>query len=58
MELCWYCKNDISNSNEQISRFLCNGDATSWDDDFNGPEQYAYQVVDNTKWKQHRDAKF
>lgn len=42
----------------QISRFLCNGDVTSWDDDFNGPEQYVYQVVDNSEWRQRRDAKF
>lgn len=43
---------------KQISRFLCDGDMKSYEDQYLEPEQYAYQVVDNTKWKRQRDAKF
>lgn len=43
---------------QQISRFLCDGDSKSWADTHDYPEQYAYQVVDNTEWRQRRDAKF
>ncbi|WP_373203382.1 hypothetical protein [Citrobacter amalonaticus] len=43
---------------QQISRFLCDGDAKAWTDMNDYPEQYAYQVVDNTEWRQRRDAKF
>lgn len=43
---------------EKISRFLCEGDAKAWVDYDLAPEQYAYQVVDNTEWMSSRDAKF
>ncbi|MCW8352392.1 hypothetical protein [Citrobacter portucalensis] len=43
---------------QQISRFLCDGDAKSWADIHDDPKQYAYQVVDNTEWMSRRDATF
>lgn len=43
---------------KEISRFLCDGHAQTWADHDFDPSQYAYQVVDNTKWMSRRDAKF
>ncbi|ECA8972956.1 hypothetical protein ETB55_21975 [Salmonella enterica subsp. enterica serovar Omuna] len=43
---------------EQIMRFLCEGDAKAWIDTDRSPEQFAYQVVDNTEWMERRDATF
>lgn len=42
---------------KEISNFLCGEDAY-WDDGAKNPEQYAYQVVDNTEWMESRDATF
>lgn len=43
---------------QEISRLLCDGDAKSYACHDSYPEQYAYQVVDNTKWRNTSDAKF
>jgi len=42
---------------KQISNFLC-GEEPGWEDSARMPEQYAYQVVDNTEWMEQRDATF
>ncbi len=43
---------------ERISRFLCEGDASSGRDLDLSPSQYAYQVVDHTEWMERHDATF
>lgn len=43
---------------QKISRFLCDGDSDTWADHDLHQEQFAYQVVDNTEWMEHRDATF
>ncbi|OAT32017.1 phage protein [Buttiauxella brennerae ATCC 51605] len=43
---------------KEISRFLCDGDSDTYADHDLQPSQFAYQVVDNTKWMGARDAKF
>lgn len=43
---------------KEISRLLCEGDSKAWIDYDLSQGQYAYQVVDNTKWMARRDAKF
>lgn len=43
---------------EKISRFLCEGTTEGYYDSDLTDAQYAYQVVDNTKWRGTRDAKF
>ncbi|MHC1795889.1 hypothetical protein LC177_22025 [Escherichia coli] len=43
---------------KEISRFLCEGDSGAYIDYDLDQSQYAYQVVDNTKWMGVRDAKF
>lgn len=42
---------------KQISNFLCGGQP-DWEDSVRTPEQYEYQVVDNTEWMSKRDATF
>jgi len=42
---------------KEISNFLC-GEEDHWNDAAKIPEQYSYQVVDNTKWMTSRDATF
>lgn len=42
---------------EAIRDFLC-GEEDIYSDSARNPEQYDYQVVDNTKWRASRDAKF
>lgn len=41
---------------QKISRFLCEGDVSAARDDCLNDAQFAYQVVDNTEWMEHRDA--
>lgn len=43
---------------KEISRLLCEGDSKAWIDYDLSQGQYAYQVVDNTKWMARCDAKF
>lgn len=42
---------------KEISRLLCEGDSKAWIDYDLSQGQYAYQVVDNTKWMARCDAK-
>lgn len=43
---------------QEISRFLCEGEVNTYEDHDSNPSQYAYQVVDNTKWMEQKDATF
>ena len=43
---------------KEITRFLCEGDAKAYYDSEIMPDEYAYQVVNNTEWKASRDATF